>query len=103
MKTTSILRQYAFAMLASLGLAACTSEEQCHINGNITDAKDSVLYFEHIGIKQIQVLDSVKLDENGSFSFSDKRHDSPEFYRLRIAGQFIFVSVDSTETISIKA
>lgn len=103
MKTTSILRQYAFAMLASLGLAACTSEEQCHINGNITDAKDSVLYFEHIGIKQILVLDSVKLDENGSFSFSDKRHDSPEFYRLRIAGQIINVSVDSTETISIKA
>lgn len=49
------------------------------------------------------VVDSVKLDDKGSFSFSEKAPDAPEFYRLRIAGQIINLSVDSTETIKIKA
>jgi Peroxiredoxin len=47
------------------------------------------------------VLDSVKLDKDGSFSFDGKAPKAPEFYRLRIAGQIINVSIDSTETVSI--
>ena len=48
-------------------------------------------------------IDSVKLGENGEFSFSEDAPKAPEFYRLRIAGQVINVAVDSTENISIKA
>ena len=32
-------------------------------------------------------LDSAKLGSNGVFSFSGKRPESPEFYRLRLANQ----------------
>ena len=49
------------------------------------------------------VVDSVKLDDKGAFSFSGKAPDAPEFYRLRIAGQIINLSVDSTETVDVKA
>jgi peroxiredoxin len=50
-----------------------------------------------------EVVDSVKLGENGEFAFDGKATGAPEFYRLRIARQIINVAADSTETISFKA
>ena len=43
------------------------------------------------------------VDENGNFEFSDGRAEAPEFYRLRIANQIINLSIDSTETVTVKA
>ena len=87
---------------AVLALAAC-NQEKFHITGNITEAKDSMLYFENISLDGPVVIDSVKLGEDGHFDFSEARPEAPEFYRLRIANQFISLSVDSTETITVKA
>lgn len=83
-------------------LAAC-SGEQFRVEGQIADAADSMLYFEHVGLDGIEALDSVKLGKDGDFSFKGQGVDAPEFYRLRISGQIINVAVDSTETIGIKA
>lgn len=83
-------------------LTSCDNRK-FHIDGTVTEAKDSVLYLENMSLDGPVVVDSVKLDDKGSFSFSEKAPDAPEFYRLRIAGQIINLSVDSTETIKIKA
>ena len=48
-------------------------------------------------------LDSAKLGSNGVFSFSGKRPESPEFYRLRLDNKVINFSVDSIETLTVKA
>lgn len=88
--------------LAALCLASCGGEK-FHVEGNITGAKDSTLYFENIGVDGISKLDSAKLDDKGSFKFSGDRTDAPEFYRLRIGGQIVNVAIDSTETVEIKA
>ncbi len=95
-------RTALLAVLAVLTIASCDNKK-FEVNGNITDAKDSVLYFENMSLNGPQVLDSVKLDDGGAFSFSGKVGKSPEFYRLRIAGQIINVSIDSTETVTVKA
>ena len=87
---------------AVLALTAC-NKEKFHITGNIMEAKDSMLYFENISLDGPVVIDSVKLGEDGHFDFSESRPEAPEFYRLRIANQFVSLSVDSTETITIKA
>lgn len=92
----------AMMALAALAVASCTGK-QFQINGNIADAKDSVLYLENVGLNGVEVIDSVKLGEDGAFSFSKDATDAPEFYRLRIAGQIVNVSIDSTETVSVKA
>lgn len=92
----------AAAALAIMALASC-SEGKFHVEGKITEAEDSMLYFEQVGIDGVTNIDSVRLGADGDFSFSDERPDAPEFYRLRIAGQAINISVDSTETITIKA
>lgn len=92
----------AMIMMMALAIVSCT-EKKFHVNGTISDAKDSTLYFENMSLNGPQVVDSVKLDADGNFSFDGKASGAPEFYRLRIANQIINVAADSTETISIKA
>lgn len=100
-KTFSSLCVCTLALMAAM-LTSCDNRK-FHIDGTVTEAKDSVLYLENMSLDGPVVVDSVKLDDKGSFSFSEKAPDAPEFYRLRIAGQIINISVDSTETIKIKA
>ena len=88
-------------MLAAVTMASC-SNNKFRVEGQIANAVDSVLYFENVGLEDIQVLDSVKLSGDGSFAFSGDPTEAPEFYRLRIADQIINVSIDSTETVQIK-
>ena len=89
-------------LVAALVITSCGGGK-FHVKGNITKAKDSVLYFENMSLDGPVAIDSVKLSESGEFSFSDDAPDAPEFYRLRIANQIINLSVDSTETITVKA
>ena len=96
------MKKYLMMAVAALGMASC-SEQKFHVEGNITNAKDSVLYFENIGLAGAEVLDSAKLGDDGAFSFALKRNEAPEFYRLRIADQIISLSIDSTETVTVKA
>ena len=91
-----------YAIVGLAALASCAGE-QFHVTGSIANAKDSLLYFEHNGLDGFSTVDSVKLDEKGSFSFSGDKVDNPEFYRLRIAGQIINIGIDSTETVDVKA
>ena len=95
------MRKAAAMMLAALTIASC-SDNKFTVEGQIGNAKDSVLYFENVGLEGINVLDSVKLSDEGDFSFRQEAPDAPEFYRLRIADQIINVSIDSTETVQIK-
>ena len=96
------MKKYVWAAVAALALTAC-SEKKFHVEGQITDAKDSVLYFENLSLEGPQVLDSVRLGDDGAFSFSGEQTPAPEFYRLRIKDQIISLSIDSTETVGIKA
>ena len=100
-----MLRQIArcTAMAACLLTIASCNQNKFHVTGNITDAKDSTLYFEHISLDGPVVVDSVKLDDSGSFTFDGETPGAPEFYRLRIANNIINVSIDSTETVNFKA
>lgn len=91
----------AITMIA-LALGAC-SKEKFHVKGVITNAKDSVLYFENMSLDGAVAIDSAKLNESGAFDFAGEASEAPEFYRLRIANQIINISVDSTETISVEA
>ena len=73
------------------------------IEGNVVEANKKTMYFEHVGITSINVLDSVVLNEKGNFKFKQADPGEPDFYRLRLDGQLINIAVDSTETIGIQA
>ena len=92
----------ALTLVAAVAIASCDNNT-FKVEGQIENAKDSVLYFENVGLEGVNVIDSVKLSDSGSFSFSEEAPHAPEFYRLRIDDQIINISIDSTETVSIKA
>jgi hypothetical protein len=96
------MKKFLIAALATLMLASC-GEKKFHVEGTITNAKDSVLYFENIGLAGPEVIDSVSLSDSGDFAFAGAQTASPEFYRLRISDQIISLCIDSTETVTVKA
>ena len=94
---------YIAAALLFAGVTACNNEPAIKVQGEVTDAADKMLYLEQTGLDGIVALDSVELGSNGTFSFSAARPEAPDFYRLRIEDKVINFSVDSTETVEVKA
>ena len=86
-----------------LGAASCTREPQATIEGHITEATEKMLYLELIGVERTIAIDSVLLDKEGAFSFRVAQPECFDFYRLRIGREGVYLSVDSTETITINA
>ena len=101
MKIAKILTSAA-VLMAALAVTSCT-EKKFHVSGNITEAKDSLLYFENMGLNGAVTVDSVRLGADGSFAFDAKAPEHPEFYRLRIDRQIVNIAIDSTENITVKA
>jgi glutathione peroxidase-family protein len=84
-------------------LLSCSQQQVFKIEGSIKHVPERMLYLENIGVAQVTVVDSVKLDADGQFSFIQPRPDIPDFYRLRIDKQWINLAVDSTEQITVHA
>ncbi|MBR4758491.1 MAG: AhpC/TSA family protein [Bacteroidaceae bacterium] len=105
METNSTTSKFFMWFIATLFFVSCNKQVgHFHITGNITEAKDTMLYLEHLTLGDgIVVIDSILLDEKGDFKLSGPRPDNPEFYRLRIGRKVINLSIDSTETVSVTA
>ena len=75
-----------FLLVASmLLLSSCNSKgKSFSVNGEIASADGQVLYLEHRGLGGLEIVDSVKLKENGKFSFKEEAPVNPEFYQLRL-------------------
>lgn len=97
------MKKIFFVALAAVALGACDSEPKFKVEGEISGADGKMLYLEASALEGIVPLDSVKLKGDGSFTFKYARPESPEFYRLRLDEKVINFSVDSTETVRVKA
>ncbi len=96
------MKRLSIIAVAALFLTACDNQEKFTIEGNIEGASGTTLYLDHIGLKSSTTLDSIKLDDDGAFCFRADRVQGPEFYLLRIQDQIINISIDSTETVTVK-
>lgn len=97
------MKKVSLVVLAVLLLSSCNTDPKFNVKGEISGADGKMLYLEASGLEGIVPLDSVKLKKDGAFSFKELRPESPEFYRLRLDEKVINFSVDSIETISVKA
>ena len=88
---------------ALLCAASCTKAPQATIEGHITEAADKMLYLDYIGVERSVVTDSAQLDKDGAFRFRVAQPECFDFYRLRIGREVIYLSVDSTETLTLTA
>lgn len=100
MKTIrNILTAAGIASLAAL--AACSSGKY-KIEGSVEGADpDAFIALERADANGgWLLLDSVKLDD-GKFSFSGEPTGAPEIFRLRMGADYIYLPVDSTETVTV--
>lgn len=81
----------------------CTKSPQATIEGHITEATDKILYLDHIGVERTTIADSARLDKDGAFCFKVTQPECFDFYRLRIGHEVVYLSVDSTETLTLTA
>jgi len=84
-------------------MIACRQTPEFVVKGVVTGADGQTVYLENIGLSAVELLDSVKLNATGQFTFKRTRSDYPDFYRLRLNNQLINFAIDSTETITIVA
>jgi peroxiredoxin len=98
---------YAFILIcfAIIFVSGCQSGGKTfRIKGELSSAKaGDTIYLEHRGLAGIERLDSAKINKNGSFKFTVKAPENPEFYQLRLGHQLAPFAVDSVETLVIKA
>ena len=102
-----------FATLAIFSFTACdkteeTATKECGpsftINGTINNAEGKVLYFANESLGGTQLIDSVKIGDDGKFEFSKPKHETFEFYVIGFRnGTPVVIAVDSTETITLTA
>ncbi len=86
-----------------LAIVSCNSEKTFEVKGILSSAADQTLILEHRGLGGIEFVDSLKMKENGKFSFKGKANPNPEFYQLRIGNQAAVFVVDSLETLVVSA
>ena len=92
------------AVLALLTVACQPKVDRFTLNGQIAEADGKTLYLDHLGLEKVEIIDSVKLDSEGQFSFNPvSPKDCFDFYRLRIDNKVINLVVDSTETLTVTA
>ena len=95
------MKKILLLLLGVVLLQACTKKFQ--VEGAITGAADQSLYLEHVGVAAIEVIDSTRLGEAGTFRFKAPRPEYPDLYRLRVGQRSILLAVDSLETIGVTA
>lgn len=94
------------SLFCGLGLlfSACSGHNDFTVKGEVEGADDvSVILEKADFLGQWIVLDSVRTDSKGSFKIEYPATGSPEVYRLSVGGNYAYVPVDSTETVTLKA
>ncbi len=89
-------------LLTAAVLLSCQSEKTFEVKGELSAAGDQTLYLEHRSLGGVELLDSVKLKENGKFAFKEKAPVNPEFYQLRVGSQVAVFAIDSIETLQVR-
>jgi len=94
-----------FAFLTSFVFSCKRSADPnaFHIVGRIDGATGKTLYLEELTVRQLQRVDSVKINSSGNFSFAHVPGEKG-FYMVKIAnGDFITLVLDKQDSVQIEA
>ena len=98
------MKKIALMMMGLLLMTACEKGRHFTIEGTIGGAKDSTVYLYNRSLTGIVLLDSARLGSDGRFSLSAEAPvGGPDLYVLRLAGQWVNLAIDSTETVTLQA
>lgn len=94
-------KSFSIVIILAALTFACSKPNGFVINGKITNAEGKYLYLDELKVSSSILIDSVKLEKDGSFTFKGKIN-YPNFYLLRLNEKnFITLLVDTTERITV--
>lgn len=100
MRTLINILSVAFFILI---ISGCYSDNY-RIKGTINNADDRMLMLEKMQLDRSLIIDSVKLNEDGEFSFHGEKLNVPTFFKLKLSeNNYITLLLDSTEHVTITA
>ena len=107
------MKKLFFGLMAAvvmINLTACSDKKErvrgandFAIEGTIGNAEGKTVYLQRVTATGTTLVDSFQLESDGRFAFYGERPKGPDIYRLELEDQFIYVSVDSIETVDITA
>ncbi|MDE7188576.1 MAG: peroxiredoxin family protein, partial [Muribaculaceae bacterium] len=101
MKSISHILSYSLSAMLLAGMVSC-SKPSFTVKGDIKGADNvSVLLEKPDFHGRWIVIDSTRTSSSGSFSLSRPAPGSPEIFRLDLDGRYVYLPVDSTETITV--
>ncbi|PWE01027.1 TlpA disulfide reductase family protein [Marinilabilia rubra] len=95
---------YIISILLFFVLLTGCHQNKYQIKGNIKNAEGKTLILEKMQLDRNLIIDSVKLNEAGSFAFRGERLSVPTFFKLKLSPKnFVTLLLDSTEHVSVTA
>ncbi len=97
----NIMMVGAFGALSLCSLTQCKNDE-FKITGNIEGGADKSVVLEKPDFHgRWMAIDSTRVGSDGKFSISYAPPSAPEVYRLAMGDRYIYLPVDSTETLTV--
>lgn len=97
-----LLRVCVMAMGMMIGVAAC-SDSEFEIEGVVEGADDMPILVEKSDFHgQWHAIDSTRTSKGGKFAVKMDAPVAPDIYRLNLDGKYIYVPIDSIETVTVK-
>lgn len=89
--------------LVAIILASCNKNDGVRLTGKIENAAGEKIFLEQINLSQTTIVDSVKIEADGTFELAAPRATEPTFFRafLDDTRSITFIA-DSTETIEVQ-
>jgi peroxiredoxin len=99
MKRSVLLTISVVLVIMSWG---CSNEHKAKVKGQLEEGKGQTLYLNKLLVNGAEKLDSVKLKENGQFSFAVEL-EQPEFYQLALSdNRFINLLLKPGEKVAVR-
>ncbi|MDE6581529.1 MAG: AhpC/TSA family protein [Duncaniella sp.] len=91
----------AAALTGLLVLSGCGNGNKWTVKGQLDPAAGKMVAVEASDNGRWYVLDSVKVDDSGKFSYSREAMGYPDVYRLRNDNVTVYFPIDSIETVTV--
>lgn len=98
-----IARYFATAVsITAIALAGGCGDKGFKIEGQLADSDNDKVLLEKADFSGYwTIVDSTRTDSKGTFKFTQPQQSGPEIFRLTLGDKYIYLPVDSTETLTV--
>lgn len=102
MENFKTFSKYFFLIFSLVLICSSCSNDKFKIKGEIYGGEEKSIVLEKSDFQGRWLpVDSTRINRNGGFSFSFPAPSAPDIYRLCLNNQYIYIPIDSIETISL--